>query len=295
MIDQTKRSEEMYLKNIKEHFSSFDDSKSLQIKLTEIEETFRNPNLLIESIREIQQKQEESLNEIQSKLNQINRVKEFCEETNTFQPNSILLNQKEETSSLFGSLKLRQYSDMNPLQSQILEGEQQLLELIKLCEFSPNDKWSMLYRGTRDGFEPSDFHSKCDGHSNTLTIVKAKGSSYIFGGFTTVKWESSNKHKSDPDAFIFSLTNKDNKPLKMNINPNRHDFAIFCHSSCGPSFGGGCDIYIAKNANITMECCSQLGVSYKHPRYAQGTDEAKTFLAGSFRFQLDEIEVYQKE
>jgi hypothetical protein len=35
-------------------------------------------------------------------------------------------------------------------------------ELIKVCEFSPNDKWSLLYRGTRDGFDSSDFHSKSD-------------------------------------------------------------------------------------------------------------------------------------
>jgi hypothetical protein len=35
--------------------------------------------------------------------------------------------------------------------------------------------------------------------------------------------------------------------------------------------------------------------SYKHPQYTFGTDEAKTFLAESTHFQLDEIEVYQKE
>jgi hypothetical protein len=44
-----------------------------------------------------------------------------------------------------------------------------------------------------------------------------------------------------------------------------------------------------------MKSCSYLGYSYKHPQYAFGTDEAKPFLAGSFNFQLEEIEVYQKE
>jgi hypothetical protein len=38
-----------------------------------------------------------------------------------------------------------------------------------------------------------------------------------------------------------------------------------------------------------------LGYTYKNPQYAYGTDEAKTFLAGSYNFQLDEIDVYQKE
>jgi Ca2+-binding EF-hand superfamily protein len=66
----------MYLKKIKEHFSSYDDGKSLQIKLTEMEETFRNPNLLIQTIKESQQKQKDSLKEIQLKLDEINQVKD---------------------------------------------------------------------------------------------------------------------------------------------------------------------------------------------------------------------------
>jgi hypothetical protein len=66
---------------------------------------------------------------------------------------------------------------MNSLKSQILKGEKQLSELIELCEFSSTDKWTLLYRGTRDGFGVEDFHSKCDGHPNTLTIIKPKESS----------------------------------------------------------------------------------------------------------------------
>jgi hypothetical protein len=174
-----------------------------------------------------------------------------------------------------------------------LKDDRQLVELIKLCEFSPNDKWTLLYRATRDGFGSDDFHSKCDGHYNTLTIFKAKQSSNIFGGFTTVMWDGSSGWKSDPNAFVFSLTNKDNKPLKMNIYPNHHDHAIYCHSELGPTFGY--DIFIADNANTTMDSNSDLGSAYEHPQYAEGTDEAQTFLAGSFEFQLDEIELYQKE
>jgi hypothetical protein len=44
-----------------------------------------------------------------------------------------------------------------------------------------------------------------------------------------------------------------------------------------------------------MDNNSDLGFSYKHPQYAQGTNKAETFLAGSHEFQLDEIEIYQKE
>ena len=131
-----------------------------------------------------------------------------------------------------------------------------------------------------------------------MTILKVNGSSNIFGGFTTVSWESSanGRFKSDANAFLFSLTNKDNQPLKMKVDPDKHQRAIYFHSRYGPIFGGGHDIRIVNNANTTWsDSCSFLGESYKHPQYAFGTNEAKTFLAGSFNFQLDEIEVYKKE
>jgi hypothetical protein len=293
MIDKVTENEDSFSKNLKANYSSFDNSKSLKNELNEIEETFRNPNLLIQTIKEMQQRQEESLNNIQLKLNEMSLVKEFLEKKNEFQPNSSLLYQNE-TSSLFGSIRLNAMSLESFRNSQILISEQTFLQVIELCEFSPNDKWSLLYRGTRDGFGSSDFHLKCDGHSNTLTILKAKGSEFIFGGYTTIDWESSVQWKSDPNAFIFSLTNKDNTPLKMKINPNKHEYAIECHSSFGPTFG--CfEIRIANNSNTTMGSFSNLGDSYSHPQYERGTNEAETFLAGTEWFQLDEIEVYKKE
>ncbi len=76
-------------------------------------------------------------------------------------------------------------------------------------------------------------------------------------------------------------------------DPDYDDSAICCNSSCGPTFG--CDIILEDNANLTMDCYSNLGNCYKHPQYEEGTNQASTFLAGSQRFKLDEIEVYQKE
>ncbi len=65
MIGDTKTNEAMFLKNLKERFqenlSSFDQSKSLENQLFEIEDALRQPDLLIQTIKEMQQKQEESL------------------------------------------------------------------------------------------------------------------------------------------------------------------------------------------------------------------------------------------
>jgi len=205
-----------------------------------------------------------------------------------------LFDQEEETF-LFGSIKLNGcWLNVNSFKGQILNDKRQMSKLIYLCEFSPNDKWCFLYRGTRDGFRPRDFHSICDGHSNTLTILKAKHSSFIFGGFTVAMWDSSSRCRKDRNSFIFSLTNNDdNKPLKMKIYPDQHQRAIACGSELGPTFGQ--DIIIGINGNTTRENYSNLGHTYSHPQYAQGTNEARIFLTGSQEFQLDEIEVYVKE
>ena len=76
-------------------------------------------------------------------------------------------------------------------------------QLYKLCEFPQDQKWELKYRATRDGFKASDFHSHCDGISNTMTIIKAK-SGNIFGGYTEQEWHSDDDFVADPKAFIFS-------------------------------------------------------------------------------------------
>ena len=98
------------------------------------------------------------------------------------------------------------------------------------------------------------------------------------------------------------LVNKDNKPCKINVtDPNR---AIYCSSRHGPIFGGSIvkegkklirgDIRVADNGNVNMESASFLGDAYKHPSYLFGSKEADSFLAGSYKFQIEEIEVYLK-
>jgi hypothetical protein len=113
-----------------------------------------------------------------------------------------------------------------------------------------------------------------------LTILKAKQSSYIFGGFNRVDWDllyPKGKYKLDPNAFLYSLTNRDNQPLKMRINPDEQHHAICCYSEYGPTFGYSGDIYIADNANTTMDSRSHLGGTYSHPQYEEETMKLQHF------------------
>ena len=86
----------------------------------------------------------------------------------------------------------------------------------------------------------------------------------------------------------------------MKIKPDKQQNAIGCYYTNGPIFGlsikfGDDDIWISHNSNINRDNYSNLGRNYQHPQYAFGTNEAQIFLAGSYKFQLSDIEVYQKE
>jgi hypothetical protein len=64
MIDRTTKYEAMYLKNLNEKLFETQSFDNLENELNGIEETFRHPSLLISTIKEMQQRQEESLNEM---------------------------------------------------------------------------------------------------------------------------------------------------------------------------------------------------------------------------------------
>ena len=180
------------------------------------------------------------------------------------------------------------------LDSTILDGSIQC-KLVQLCEFSQCQKWKLLYRASRDGFSGGNFHSKCDGMENTLTVIKSE-SGNVFGGYTDKAWTSGCfEHIRDPNAFIFSLINKEDRPFKV-ICSNGGHYAIFCHlHACGPAFGR-CpgDLFIASDSNTNNESYSNLSITYKHHDYPVRTEKSKNILAGSYKFKTTEIEVYSK-
>ena len=48
----------------------------------------------------------------------------------------------------------------------------------------------LLYRGSRDGWDASDFHRLCDGKGATVSIIKVKNGK-LCGGYTSIPWKSS--------------------------------------------------------------------------------------------------------
>jgi hypothetical protein len=93
---------------------------------------------------------------------------------------------------------------------------------------------TLLWRGSRDGFRATDFHSRCDGHANTLTMILDTDGN-IFGGFTRARWESGFRTKYNPGrslkSYIFTVKNPHNVPARsFALKAQRKDEAILCNS-----------------------------------------------------------------
>jgi hypothetical protein len=255
-------------------------------------EEFRKPHLNDQHIDNL-------FNEI-NKLLKENRHKNIELKSNLLIGRGCYFKSKEIDQNHFGELNFDDYEliysfdqEKSLFNSTILQHEQSF-ELIKLCEFNWKSKFTLIYRATVDGFEAFNFHRKCNGIPNTLSIIKVKDSKNIFGGYTQATWDNSNTYKKDNNAFIFSLVNQDNKPIKINFDSkNGSSYSIKCNSTFGPTFGAGFDIFISTHSNCTIASYSNLGYSFLHPLYHYGSEEAKNFLAGSYRFSLNEIEVYR--
>jgi len=156
--------------------------------------------------------------------------------------------------------------------------------------------WNRCYQATVNGWSSSTFHSNCDGKGPSVTIIRV--GKYIFGGYTSLSWTSSScSYHYDSAAFIFSLVNKPGwQPVQLNQTGNysyQRRYSICSCNDRGPTFGGGHDIYITNNAASRTYSYSNLGHDYgPPPGNSYGSSFSQSFLAGSYQFRPDEVEVF---
>ena len=97
-------------------------------------------------------------------------------------------------------------------------------------------------------------------------------------------------------AFLFSLVNKPAwAPVKLSQTGkySSYRFSIYSCPSYGPIFGGGNDIWITNYASSNTNSLTTLGHTYSPPSgHSFGSSFTTSFLAGSFKFQPDEVEVF---
>lgn len=113
----------------------------------------------------------------------------------------------------------------------------------------PNKSFTLLYRGSRDGFTPQAFHSRCDNNTPLFIVVLATNN-FIATAYTPVAFTSANSWKSSPigtawlnnlesSAGIISSTKYTNLTTTNVIQDN---------PATGPTFGDGYDMIIHLNA-----------------------------------------------
>jgi hypothetical protein len=192
------------------------------------------------------------------------------------------------------SLALSQFEIFGPITGLPLGGGRKLDSVI-LASFPPlfedldGSRFVLLYRAGRDGDTPADFHRLCDGHPNTLTVIRSTGG-WIFGGYTPATWSIQGGSVADPsgESFLFTLVNpRGAEPMKFPIRQDRTEFAIYCARECGPSFGGAgamCDLRITYRGRSHTQA---FGRAYEVGDYSE------EFLTGAPNFVHEEIEIFE--
>jgi hypothetical protein len=100
-------------------------------------------------------------------------------------------------------------------------------------------KWKLVYKGTRDGFTSSAFHTHCDHKGPTITIIESTNGC-VFGGYASVSWNCMNTYIRDPKAFLFSLKNPSREKKKLSVLIPAT--ALYGRVDCLAVFGAGPDI-----------------------------------------------------
>jgi hypothetical protein len=170
----------------------------------------------------------------------------------------------------------------------VILAEQSLAGLISFLPGSVTST-SLLYRGSRDGFNKGVYHTKCDNQGPHLIIVKCdKG--YIFGGYIAVniptsygnfKWISEPKNSS----FNISLTNHKVKiAKKYPIKPKKNKDAFHSNSTTYGFFFGYGDMYTADMKTVIFS------ISFTYD-YCEDTLR----FTGKKKSTIAEVEVWKTE
>jgi hypothetical protein len=134
------------------------------------------------------------------------------------------------------SLKRGRFISEHNLESSRRFDSQIIYDISSIFQEFQSKSIRLLDRGSREGFGSSDFHKKCDGIGNTLTL-RESSKHHIFGGYTPCVWDSTsgNVYDQSCQSFVYTLKNPHNRAARKFavVAGNR---AIYCAKTDGPSF-----------------------------------------------------------
>ena len=147
----------------------------------------------------------------------------------------------------------------------------------------------LLYEVSRDGWKASYFRAKCDNKGTTIVVICSTGD-FIFGGFSDQSWRTYIECCGSDKAFLFYLKIPSRKvgPKKINIMQNECSNALYHDSYCGPTFGGGSELFIKSDSNSNSYSYSNLVRTYEIPPV-----QTSTCFDNSKISKESEIEMFQ--
>ena len=128
-----------------------------------------------------------------------------------------------------------------------------------------------------------------------LTLLRATHKRFTMSHVNILLFLKGNyNYKHSTSSFLFSLRNKDGlAPFIANIKQGNEQYAIYCNSGYGTTFGGGHDLHISNNPHQVSQSYSNFGHTYQLPSdYVYYSEQAKNLLAGQYNFFTTEIEVF---
>jgi hypothetical protein len=169
-----------------------------------------------------------------------------------------------------------------PFQRSKILGVEEGLTLYRSLPFKAQPQPHLLFSTVREGRSIEAMHGKIDGIGITVILVQVGDSR--FGGFAAGRWSSDGVLSGqDGCSFLFSINKDAVIPYKVGTTDAYQLFGAPDSISFGKT-----DLVIGGNFD---ECASEIEGSYG-VGFPEGSEEAKTFLAGADTFAAEQLEVW---
>lgn len=231
------------------------------------------------------------INELKNKIISLeNETKDLKNIINVLQKENKEYKEKIESRLAKMELEIPKYNNKYyNIDTKIISPNEDITFLIQRLQkyFNSNSiTFTLIYRASVNGDEPSDFHTKCDNLINVLVLYYT--TKFIkFGGFTSIGFDSSNSSKDDLNCFIFNINNK------IIYEPEEKN-QVGCFEVNGPFFGRfNSAIYMYDGINFLTKKENQHKTN-KNIVSFQGLKNNKFVINnGDEYFSLIELEVFQ--
>lgn len=216
------------------------------------------------------------------KSNQDSIIKDLCNTVMNLsirQKHLIEENEKKETRLKKIEALLCNYIEFpisSTIFSNLIQSSYQM-DLLKKWANIKNEKLTLVYKGSLNGFSSKYFYLKHYELGKTFFLFKKASDYKLFGGYTPKLLLKDGEYQIEPQAFLFSLTDRKKYPLQELSKSIKY---------CSDSFiRFGSDLIIYDKPHIT-DNYSDFPSSYGEK------DLKKYCLTGENYFKLSEVEIY---